>query len=112
MQNVDRMREVFKLAAREAKANRVASMTLLEQTTYILLVAGKQARDRRQYALALDYRLTYALCKVCSSIDEVWTSLRENDVLGSETAPNTPASNTGVTPAGATVPLEYFTRGK
>lgn len=112
MQNVERVRECLKLAAREAKANRVASMTLVQQTLYVLLVAGKQARDRRQYALALDYTLAHRILKLTGSIADAWRALQEESEPASEIGQLTPASNTGVTEPSASVPIEYFTGGK
>lgn len=112
MQNVDRMRELFKLAAREAKTNRSANCTILEQVRFILLVSGKQAKARREFSLALDYHLTWCVCKASSSLREAWASLQPLGEHEANSTEETPASNTGVTDPSAAVPLDYFTGGK
>lgn len=112
MQNIGRMRELLKLTAREAKANRAVGLSLVDQVLYSLLVQERQARSRREYTRALDCMLTYRVLKAGGSISKAWASLQEQSVLGDETGRNTPASNTGVTESPAAVPMEYFTGGK
>lgn len=110
MPNVEQVRQVFKLAAREAKAKRAEGMSLKEQVQYILLVAGQQYRNRRQYDLAMCCHLARCVLASSETIKEGWESLQENGACAANSEPITPVSNTGVTETPAAVPIEYFTR--
>jgi hypothetical protein len=112
MPSLHLIRQVFQAAARDAKRARVADMTLKSQVAYILLAAGQQARKQRRYDLAMAFHLARSVTVASDSIKTAWDSLQEHDALGTETAGNTPVSNTGVTETPAAVPVEYFTGGK
>ena len=112
MPNVEQMRVVLQAAARDAKRARAAGMSLAEQTAYILLVAGQQARNQRRYELAMTFHLARSVLVAAGSINAAWSSLTEEPALDSNSGSQTPVSNTGVTNSPADVPLEYFTRGK
>lgn len=112
MQNGHEIAAVLKCAAREAKANRAAHLSLVEQTLYILLVASRQHLKRREYHRAYLHQTAWRVLRHHSSIKLAWEHLTQASEPRPDETQTTPVSNTGVTESSAAVPLDYFTGGK
>lgn len=107
------VRQMLKLAAREAKANRAANSTLTQQTLFILSSMSGQHKKARRYNQAMVCFLAYRVLKEAGSVKAAWHALQEDDVIDGEPIGHTPVSNTGVTEQAAVqVPIDYFTGGK
>lgn len=108
MQRESRLAELFKMAARQAKAERAAGMSIMDQVKYILLVAGRQHVSRREYTQAREYTDVYRLVKPFNTVQSAWDEIQRAVENASSSTGQTPVSNTGVTGTGAAVPSEYF----
>ena len=108
MQNDTEVRKaVFQTAVKHARRNTATAKERREHVIFFLSAASQQARDHHRYNLAFQFQEVARIVRGTLDLKSAWDELEQASAHADVSAPNTPASNTGVTDTGESRLIDY-----